>query len=61
MRRCCCASEYVAGLLCRFLKESLSLGRPSSIPMEERNWIVLSVLAGEVLIAEAARRERVGE
>jgi transposase len=31
--------------------------RPPSIPVEQKARIVLSVLAGELTIAEAARRE----
>lgn len=37
------------------------MGRPSSIPVEKKTRIVLSVLAGEVSIADAARREKVSE
>ena len=37
------------------------MGRPPSIPVEKKTRIVLSVLAGEVSIAEAARREKVSE
>ncbi|WP_083289428.1 helix-turn-helix domain-containing protein [Arthrobacter sp. HMSC08H08] len=37
------------------------MGRPPSIPAEEKTRIVLSVLAGEMSIAEAARKERVSE
>jgi transposase len=37
------------------------MGRPPSIPVEKKTWIVLSVLAGELTIAEGARRERVSE
>ncbi|MEU2258581.1 helix-turn-helix domain-containing protein [Nocardia xishanensis] len=37
------------------------MGRPPSIPPEKKQRIVLSVLAGEVTIAEAARREKVSE
>ena len=37
------------------------MGRPPSIPVEKKTRIVLSVLAGEMSIAEAARRERVSE
>ena len=37
------------------------MGRPPSIPVEEKSRIVLSVLAGEMSIAEAARREKVSE
>ncbi len=35
--------------------------RPSAVPAEEKVRIVLSVLAGEVTVAEAARRARVFE
>ena len=37
------------------------MGRPPSIPVEKKTRIVLSVLAGEVTIAEAARREEISE
>ena len=37
------------------------MGRPPSIPVEKKIRVVLSVLAGEVSIAEAARREKVSE
>jgi len=37
------------------------MGRPPVIPVEQKTRIVLSVLAGEVTIAEAARREKVSE
>jgi len=37
------------------------MGRPPVIPAERMTRIVLSVLAGEMKIAEAARRERVSE
>jgi transposase len=37
------------------------MGRPPSIPVEKKTRIVLSVLAGELSIAEAARREKVSE
>ena len=37
------------------------MGRPPSIPAEEKTRIVLSVLAGEMSIAEAARKEKVSE
>jgi transposase len=37
------------------------MGRPPSIPVEKKSRMVLSVLAGEMSIAEAARRERVSE
>ncbi|MDK8769147.1 hypothetical protein QP932_11690 [Corynebacterium freneyi] len=35
------------------------MGRPPSIPAEKKTRIVLSVLAGEMSIAEAARKEKV--
>ncbi|WP_127793757.1 transposase [Agromyces sp. LHK192] len=35
--------------------------RPPTIPAEKKTRIVLSVLAGELSIAEAARREKVSE
>jgi hypothetical protein len=37
------------------------MGRPPLIPVEKKTRIVLSVLAGELSIAEAARREKVSE
>lgn len=37
------------------------MGRPPVIPVEQKIRIVLSVLAGEVTLAEAARREKVSE
>ena len=37
------------------------MGRPPQIPVEKKTRIVLSVLAGEITIAEAARREKVSE
>jgi transposase len=37
------------------------MGRPPVIPVERKIRIVLSVLAGEVTIAEAARREKISE
>lgn len=37
------------------------MGRPPVIPSEKKIRIVLSVLAGEVSIAEAARREKISE
>lgn len=37
------------------------MGRPPVIPAEKKTQIVLSVLSGEVSIAEAARKERVSE
>lgn len=37
------------------------MGRPPSIPAEKKTRIVLSVLAGEMTIAEAARKEKVSE
>lgn len=37
------------------------MGRPPVFPPEQKLRIVLSVLAGEVSIAEAARREKVSE
>ena len=37
------------------------MGRPHLIPVEKKTRIVLSVLAGELSIAEAARREKVSE
>ncbi len=37
------------------------MGRPLSIPVEKKTRIVLSVIAGEMSVAEAARREKVSE
>ena len=37
------------------------MGRPPVIPVEKKTRIVLSVLVGEVSVAEAARREKVSE
>lgn len=37
------------------------MGRPPTVPVEKKQRIVLSVLAGEVTIAEAARKEKVSE
>jgi len=37
------------------------MGRPPVIPPEKKSRIVLSILAGEVSIAEAARKEKVSE
>lgn len=37
------------------------MGRPPSIPAEKKTRLVLSVLAGEMTIAEAARREKLPE
>ena len=37
------------------------MGRPPVIPPEKKSRIVLSVIAGEVTVAEAARREKVSE
>lgn len=37
------------------------MGRPPAIPPEKKTRIVLSVLQGEMTIAEAARREKVSE
>jgi len=37
------------------------MGRPSSIPAEKKTRIVLSVIAGELTVAEAARREKISE
>lgn len=37
------------------------MGRPPVIPVEKKTRIVSSVLAGEVTIAQAARREKVSE
>lgn len=34
------------------------MGRPPMIPVEKKTRIVLSILAGEMTIAEAARREK---
>jgi transposase len=37
------------------------MGRPPSIPVEKKTRIVLSVIDGEMTIAEAARREKISE
>lgn len=37
------------------------MGRPPVIPAERKSRIAMSVLAGEMTIAEAARREKVSE
>ncbi|BDZ62364.1 hypothetical protein Lsed01_00973 [Demequina sediminis] len=37
------------------------MGRPPQIPAEKKTRIVLAVLAGELSIAEAARKEKVSE
>lgn len=37
------------------------MGRPPVIPAEKKTRIVLSILAGELSIAEAARKEKVSE
>jgi transposase len=37
------------------------MGRPPMIPPEKKTRIVLGVLAGEMSIAEAARKEKVSE
>ncbi|WP_280501684.1 helix-turn-helix domain-containing protein [Nocardia farcinica] len=37
------------------------MARPPAVPAEEKVRIVLSVLAGEVTVAEAARRAKVSE
>jgi transposase len=37
------------------------MGRPPMIPPEKKTRIVLAVLAGEMSIAEAARKEKVSE
>ena len=37
------------------------MGRPPVFPAEQKARIVLSVIAGELTIAEAARREKVSE
>ena len=37
------------------------MGRPPSIPAETKTRIVLSVIAGELTVAEAARREKISE
>jgi len=37
------------------------MGRPPSIPAEKKTRIVLSVIACELTVAEAARREKVSE
>ncbi len=37
------------------------MGRPPVIPAEKKSRIVMSVIAGELTVAEAARREKVSE
>ncbi len=37
------------------------MGRPPSIPAEKKTRVVLSVIADELTVAEAARREKVSE
>lgn len=37
------------------------MGRPPTIPVETKTRSVLSVVAGEISVAEAARREKVSE
>ena len=37
------------------------MGRPPSIPAEKKTRVVLSLIAGELTVAEAARREKVSE
>lgn len=37
------------------------MGRPPVIPAEQKARIVMSVIAGEMTIADAARREKVSE
>ena len=37
------------------------MGRPPTIPPEKKTRIVLAILAGEMSIADAARREKVSE
>ncbi|MBC9955553.1 helix-turn-helix domain-containing protein [Yimella sp. cx-51] len=37
------------------------MGRPPVIPAEKKTRIVMSVLAGEMTIAEAARKEKISE
>ncbi|MEV0857335.1 MULTISPECIES: helix-turn-helix domain-containing protein [Nocardia] len=37
------------------------MAKPSAVPAEEKARIVLSVLAGELTVAEAARRAKVSE
>ncbi|MEJ5946852.1 helix-turn-helix domain-containing protein [Pseudokineococcus basanitobsidens] len=37
------------------------MARPPAMPAEEKTRIVLSILAGEVTVAEAARRAKVSE
>ncbi len=43
------------------LVKEVAVGRPPVIPVEKKTRIVLSVLAGEMSIAEAARKEQVSE
>ncbi len=39
----------------------MSMSRPPGIPAEKKIRVVLSIMAGEVSIAEAARKEKVSE
>jgi len=43
------------------LEESQTMGRPPVIPAEKKARIVMSVIAGELSVADAARREKVSE
>ena len=59
-RRCSCSVRLCGRAVESVLKES-EYGKTPSIPVEKKTRIVLSVLAGEVSVAEAARREKVSE
>ncbi len=37
------------------------MARPPVLPAEEKAWIVLSILVGELSVAEAGRRAKVSE
>ena len=60
----CRASSFLAGRLVEDRLEwegPISMSRPPVIPAEKKIRIVLSILAGEITIAEAARKEKVSE
>jgi transposase len=57
----CRPSDFVAGPVSGVLSRGECRGRPSVIPVGEETRIGVCVLAGEVSVAEAARREKVSE
>jgi transposase len=64
LSRPCRASDFVAELVSCGPDHGRSLifmARPAAHPPEEKVRIVLSILAGEVTVAEAARRAKVSE